>query len=347
MLLDDSPFILQLDGCDDSILDEIDDNDIDPVEESNKQLSTPINIINTNARSLCPKIDSLIDCFEEMDVTLGIVTETWLADGESLDRDVQDLAKGAGLDMLCLNRAPNGRGVAHRGVAIVANNAACKIKRIDLPNPGAFEVLVALSSIPGYSRKLLTVACYLPPNYAVPRGRDALDHIENVVRELKRRYRDPFIVVGGDFNQWAVQDALAEFPDLREMDVGPTRHDRCIDILFTNFGRSVTDSGTVPPLEPEPGHQGTRSDHRLAFIKAELPRARTFEWVTYQYRYFNGEAMEEFGRWLARKDWVDVVMAPDSNTKANVYQEAVSTALEECFPLIARQKEEHRLPLDK
>ena len=48
---------------------------------------------------------------------------------------------------------------------------------------------------------MLTVACYLPPNYPVPKGREALDHIENVVRELKRRYRDPFIIVGGDFNQ--------------------------------------------------------------------------------------------------------------------------------------------------
>ena len=108
----------QLDGMDDSILDEIDDeadqNDstepVRSVDEGNKSHCTPINIINTNARSLCPKIDSLIDCFEEMDVTLGIVTETWLADGESLDRDIQDLAKGAGLDMICLNRDPRRQG---------------------------------------------------------------------------------------------------------------------------------------------------------------------------------------------------------------------------------------------
>ena len=82
---------------DDSVLDEIDDDEsVAPVTEENKHDGTLINIINTNARSLCPKIDSLIDCFEELDVTLGVVTETWLADGDSLDRDIQDLAKGAG-----------------------------------------------------------------------------------------------------------------------------------------------------------------------------------------------------------------------------------------------------------
>ena len=79
-----------MDGFNDSILDEIDD----PVEENKAPISTPINIVNTNARSLCPKIESLIDCYKALDVTLGIVTETWLADGASLDKDIQDLAKG-------------------------------------------------------------------------------------------------------------------------------------------------------------------------------------------------------------------------------------------------------------
>ena len=108
-----------------------------------------------------------------MDGTLGIVTETWLADGDSLNRDLQDLARGAGLGMICLNRRPNTRGVAHGGVAIVNKIGACTLDRIDLPNPGEFEVLVAGSTVPGYARKLLTVACYLPPNYTVQRGREA------------------------------------------------------------------------------------------------------------------------------------------------------------------------------
>ena len=48
----------QIDGMDDSVLDEIDDSDhvdaTDPnTEERNKELSTVINIVNTNARSLC------------------------------------------------------------------------------------------------------------------------------------------------------------------------------------------------------------------------------------------------------------------------------------------------------
>ena len=187
--------ICQLDGHDDDILDDLSDSESEK-EEQNKHFKQ-VNIINTNARSLCPKIESLVDCFEELDVTLDIVTEMWLADGDSLNRDIRDLANGTGLGMICLNRKPNGRGVAHREVAVVQNTASYTLSKLDLPIPDSFEVLVTLSNLPGYSRKLLTVACYLPPNYTVQRGRDAPDYVEDVVLELKRRYKDPFKVVGG------------------------------------------------------------------------------------------------------------------------------------------------------
>ena len=74
----DSSMGWQLDGCGDALFEDepisgdaptIDENVQPEIEEKNKELVTPLNIINTNARSLCPKIDSLIDCFEELDVT--------------------------------------------------------------------------------------------------------------------------------------------------------------------------------------------------------------------------------------------------------------------------------------
>ena len=77
-------------------------------------------ILNTNDRSLCPKIESLIDCFDEMEGTIGVITETWLADGDKLKQDIDDLANGAGLGLICLNREPNtrwrGRGVEGWGM---------------------------------------------------------------------------------------------------------------------------------------------------------------------------------------------------------------------------------------
>ena len=48
----------------------------------------------TNARSLSPKIISLMDCFEEFRLTLSIVTESWLADGTRLGEDLEELDMG-------------------------------------------------------------------------------------------------------------------------------------------------------------------------------------------------------------------------------------------------------------
>ena len=67
----------------------------DPDNDDNK-----FTIMNTNARSLTPKIQSFIDNFHELDANVAIVTETWLADGPSLEADLDDLLLGTGIDLI-------------------------------------------------------------------------------------------------------------------------------------------------------------------------------------------------------------------------------------------------------
>ena len=81
-----------------------------------------------------------------MDAAVGVVTETWLAYGDSLEDDIRDFANGAGIGMLYRNRVANGNGVAHGGVAIVYETGCCTAKKIDIPNPEDFEVMSAVVS---------------------------------------------------------------------------------------------------------------------------------------------------------------------------------------------------------
>ena len=138
--------------------------------------------------------------------------------------------------------------------------------------------MVALGSVPGQSRKVLILACYLPPG--------CLDYIEDLVIKLKRKYSDPYIVVAGDFNQWKIQEVMANFPDLLEARVGPTRGDRHLDRLFSNM--DISCAGTVPPLETE--GEARQSDHRIAFVEATLERKKAYEWVTYSYRHYDDDS---------------------------------------------------------
>ena len=72
----------------------------------------------------------------------------------------------------------------------------------------------------------------------------------------------------------------------------------------------------------------------MAYIRASLPRIRSFEWTTYQYRYFNEESVQKFGCWLAGFDWKEMVALEGSNKMTDFCQATVMDALERYFPLI-------------
>ena len=83
---------------------------------------------------------------------------------------------------------------------------------------------------------------------------------------------------------------------------------------------------------------GAPSDHRVSFVKAELPKIRSFEWFSYSYRYYNEKSEKKFGSWLAGFDWAEMVSLRGSNNKAEYYQARVMEALEEFFPLFTVRK---------
>ena len=159
------------------------------------------------------------------------------------------------------------------------------LKEVKLHNPSMIEVVMAAGSVKGCPRRIAVIACYIPPNYTVPKGRQAMQFASGAVAEAKRRFNDPIIVLSGDFNQWRIEDHLADFPDLSEHDVGPTRGDRCIDRIFSNLSVSV--SGTVPPLETDlvNGAAVCKSDHRVAFVQSTVDRVVASKVMSYSYRY--------------------------------------------------------------
>ena len=68
---------------------EINDDTRDVCYDKSERNKLNLTVLNTNARSLCPKIGSLVDCFSELKAAIGVVTETWLADGVSLQEDIE------------------------------------------------------------------------------------------------------------------------------------------------------------------------------------------------------------------------------------------------------------------
>ena len=77
-------------------------------ENENKRIpqktKVPLSIAITNARSLKPKIQTAIDCFEENALSLMIVTESWLQNGADTDEMVNTLREGHGISTLVKHR---------------------------------------------------------------------------------------------------------------------------------------------------------------------------------------------------------------------------------------------------
>ena len=226
---------------------------------------------------------------------------------------------------------------------MVYKKSLSHFKSIPIPNPDNFEVLPLIGSLRGTTRKIVVIAAYIPPNYTVPRGKQCLDYIELCVMEAKNKYRNPYIVVAGDFNQWDAPTALQEFVDISEVSVGPTRGDQSIDRLFCNMSRAVIESGTVPPLETE-ADDAARSDHLVAYVTVDLPRRDAFEWISYTYRHFTEEAKAIFGRWIIMHDWASVVQAEGSEAKARAYQADIDWAMDNFFPQRTTRRKSTDLP---
>lgn len=113
----------------------------------------------TNSRSLSPKVLSLVAYFEELELDLALITESWLADGSRLDQDIAELEHGTDLSVLYKNRPlkPNSRRrTSGGGVALVYNKIKCQFKEVRLKN-NRFEMICARGVINGLDRKVVVV----------------------------------------------------------------------------------------------------------------------------------------------------------------------------------------------
>ena len=117
-----------------------------------KKKENMLTIINTNARSLCPKLDSLVNCFTELTADVSIITETWMRDGPELEELVSDFKKATGWACIAKNRQANlNTGVVHGGIAVFYRTSVASFKKIDI-DVGEFEILLVVGTLAGSSR---------------------------------------------------------------------------------------------------------------------------------------------------------------------------------------------------
>ena len=296
-----------------------------------------ISFMNTNARSLKPKIESLLDCFYEKLIDIATITETWFQTGRECLELAATLRDGHSLGILTRERqgtANNGR--QYGGVALVYRLATCRFEPFSLVNPENYEVMASVGNVKGVEGKVFVISCYAPPNLLANTARAMMEYVSDLVCEAKRTFADCAVIVAGDFNQWSVAEILDDHPDLSQVEHGPTRGDRQVDKCLTNFGRVIFESDTLEPLETE---EGNESDHRVAYFRAKFESNKE-ETITYTYRPFNARGAARFSALIAHANWSCVLDPTDVDEKVNAFQVMLDGWMDTCFPLktITRRK---------
>ena len=209
-----------------------------------------------------------------------------------------------------------------------------------MPNPEHFEVLGVSGTIRGVREKVVVIAVYIPPNYPRHRADSCLDYVADFISEAKRTFASAMIIVAGDWNQWSTDYVLLEHPDMIEVQHGPTRNDRKIDKFLVNFGRSVIESDTLPPLDDG---LGRTSDHLIAYFKATV-RRQEHEKVTYSYRHYTEEGALKFAEWVARADFAAILASSDPNEQLDLFLNKLEEATNACFSLKTTTRRESDPP---
>ena len=102
-----------------------------------------------------------------------------------------------------------------------------------------------------------------------------MEVLSDAINEAKST-SDGWFLIGGDWNGRPLNTILDLFPDLKIIQSGPTRKDRTLDTMVSNFNDFVTNTQTCFPIEEDIGQT---SDHQIVLVESLLPRPRAFQWV--------------------------------------------------------------------
>ena len=296
----------------------------------------------TNARSLMPKINSLIDAFGSLQLHCAAITETWFRGCRKINENITDIEGATGIRIIHKSRDGRRKGNSRGGVAFAVNTSTCNFKKKALmPNPDSYEILGLVGSIGKIPRRVVAFMIYIPQSTRASDLTKIRDALSEEIAAAKVSYKNPMILIGGDFNPRDISSYLGDTEPLAPIPTGPTRGDGVLDVVFTNFGEHVQESKVVPPLQAK---NGTVSDHKCVYIRAVFPPVKQFEWVVKYTHRRSKKADEAFCREMASADWSSVREAVGVNAKAEALEATIARLTSKHFPLIRTRRRSNEAP---
>ena len=128
------------------------------------------------------------------------------------------------------NAMKNGRTKAGGGVAILyGTSSKMTMKNLPIKNK-RHEIVASVGKLANIKRRIVCITIYIPPDIT-KKARDDIDSVTQIKKDLN----NPFIILGGDFNNTSVAKLTNIHQDLEELDSESTHGFNRLDLIFTNI----------------------------------------------------------------------------------------------------------------
>ena len=307
--------------------------------QSNDAFDDMPRVLATNARSIFPKFNDLVDHLQKHRIDIAQISETWEDTSSANHNDKIDILENKyGYKWLSFSRpkykedkTKGGGG----GSAVIVNMRHFNADIIeDIKVPQNVEI-VWVKVTPKFKCKIkVFIVCGL---YSKPNSKTKTltnDHIAQNYHLLKTRYKSINFFITGDFNDFKPNVILQQSPQLRQLVHYKTCGNSIIDLIITDSHSLYHPPFANQPLKPDDPTKAKDSDHLINILlpssDCSVSSRRSYKHITI--RPITDSQLMAIGKLLANQDWLHVKNEEKVDEKVASLKNTLDIILNEIAP---------------
>ena len=292
--------------------------------------------MNVNQRSIYNKVEEFNAFVEEEEIDCVFMSESWERPEKPLDQII-NLP-----DHIVISNPHQRKGVGGRP-ALIINKSKYNVRNLTqslIEIPWGVEATWAILSPKNISSDSTIQKIAVCSLYSKPDSRKKsllLDHINQAFNIISSKFgKGLHFIFAGDTNDLKLDNILNLSHNMRQLVSGITRLNppAMLDPIISTMGSFYQQPVCLPPLDPDPDSNGSPSDHLIVVMRPlsalNNKPARTLREV--KVRPLPASSLSQFGDWIKKQDWAEVLNSNSVDTKAETLHSLVLEKLNEFCP---------------
>lgn len=289
------------------------DQDSPTTTPSQTRCNLPVFFLS-NTQSLGNKMDEVNIVFQQENVDVGVITESWF---NPKKKDISQM-NITGYTLFSKSRTDRTGG----GVAIyVKNSIPCRSLDVDVPDElECTWIEIRPHRLPRGVSAITICAVYIVTDSPLQPLLE--DHLLDSIDQIRTSYPEMAFCIMGDFNRMNI-DSILRGNKLKQIVTFPTRGNATLDLILTN----ILDHYQLPsPYSPI-----GLSDHACVLWKPRhrIPVNTKKSCVI---RPFGASSIRAFGRWIQDQSWSEVYESKCTQDKTNAMYSIIKEGMDMHLP---------------